>query len=131
MGSLQPSPLVEIFGSTSSAELIIFLVYNHGSEFTLKDMADRTNISKAKVSKMKDGLLKYSVIKETRKSGKNSYYKWDRHSKFGKLLYDLVFAAGAPERAAATTTAAAAVPPVPPATHKKGKDDGMGQIIIA
>ena len=126
MSNVPPSPLAEIFGSNSSAELIVFLVYNHGSDFTLKDMADRTKITKAKISKMKEGLLKYSVIQETRKVGKNSYYKFDRNSKFGKLLYDFVFAAGAPERAAAQ--AAASATPLP---RNNGKDDGMGKIIIA
>jgi len=126
MSNVQPSPLAEIFGSNSSSELIVFLVYNHGSDFTLKDMADRTKITKAKISKMKEGLLKYHVIQETRKVGKNSYYKYDRNSKFGKLLYDLVFAAGTPERAVAHAAASAAIPP-----RNKGKDDGMGKIIIA
>ncbi|HTY89703.1 MAG TPA: hypothetical protein VMC84_00850 [Methanocella sp.] len=119
------SPLVEIFGPTSSAQLIVYLVFNHGNEFTLSDVAERLKISKAKVNKMKDGLLKYKVIHETRKVGKTSYYRYDRNSKMGKMLYDLVFSAGTAEHAANIAHATATPSP------KKDKDDGGGKIIIA
>lgn len=124
MSNVPSSPLIEIFGASSSAELLVFLVFNHGSEFTVKDIADRTKISKAKVSKMKEGLLKYGVIRETKKVGKNSYYRYDRNSKFGKLLYELVFNAGNTDRATASIAVTAPVEP-------KNKDGGMGKIIIA
>jgi len=88
------SPLVEIFGPNSSAQLIVYIVFNHGNEFNIADVAERLKISKPKVNKMKEGLLKYKVIHETRKVGKTSYYRYDRNSKMGKLLYDLVFSSG-------------------------------------
>ncbi len=119
------SPLVEIFGPTSSAQLIVYLVFNHGNEFTLADVAERLKITKPKVNKMKEGLLKYKVIHETRKVGKTSYYRYDRNSKMGKMLYDLVFSAGTAEHAVHMAHATAT--PVP----KKDKDDGGGKIIIA
>jgi hypothetical protein len=122
--SIPPSPLVEIFGQNSSAQLIVYLVLNHGNEFNFTDVAERLKISKARVNKMKEGLVKYNVIHETRKSGKTSYYRYERNSKMGKLLYELVFNAGMADHAAAH----AAVTPVP---HKKDKDDGGGKIIIA
>ena len=96
MSGLPVSPLSEIFGGSSSADLIVFLVYNHDRDFSVQDMADRMKVSKAKVSKMKEGLLKYGVIKETRKVGKVAHYRYDRSSRYGKLLYDLVFTAHAP-----------------------------------
>ena len=119
------SPLVEIFGPTSSAQLIVYLVFNHGNEFTLADVAERLKTTKAKVNKMKEGLLKYKVIHETRKVGKTSYYRYDRNSKMGKMLYDLVFSAGTAEHA--VNMAHATATPMP----KKDKDDGGGKIIIA
>ena len=127
MSGLPPSPLSEIFGSASAADLIVFLVYNHDRDFSVQEMADRTKISKAKVSKMKEGLLKYGVIKEHRKVGKISHYRYDRNSRFGKLVYDFVFATGASERAVPPFHAPPA-PPAPPAP--KDKDEG-GKIIIA
>jgi hypothetical protein len=57
MGGLPVSPLSEIFGGSSSADLIVFLVYNHDRDFCVQDIADRMKVSKAKVSKMKEGLL--------------------------------------------------------------------------
>ena len=96
MSGLPVSPLSEIFGGSSSADFIVFLVYNHDRDFSVQDIADRMKLSKAKVSKMKEGLLKYGVIKETRKVAKVSYYRYDRNSRYGKLLYDLVFTAHAP-----------------------------------
>ncbi len=122
--SIPPSPLVEIFGPASSAPLIVYLVFNHGNEFSFADVAERLQISKAKANKMKEGLVKYHVIHETRKAGKTSYYRYDRNSKMGKLLYELVFNAGTADHAAAHA-AATAVP------VKKDKDDGGGKIIIA
>ena len=119
------SPLVEIFGPNSSAELIVYLVFNHGNEFTLADVAERLKITKAKVNKMKDGLIKYKVIHETRKVGKTSYYRYDRNSKMGKLLFDLVFSAGTAEHA--VNMAHATATPAP----KIGKEGGDGKIIIA
>ena len=123
--SVPPSPLVEIFGQNSSAQLIVYLVFNHGNEFTLADVAERLKISKARVSKMKEGLIKYNIIHETRRVGKTSYYRYDRNSKLGKLIYELVFNAGTADHA--TTHAAATAPQVP----KKDKDNGGGKIIIA
>jgi len=123
--SIPPSPLVEIFGPASSAQLIVYLVFNHGNEFNFTDVAERLKISRAKVNKMKEGLIKYNVIHETRKAGKTSYYRYDRNSKMGKLLYELVFNAGTADHAAAQA-AATATP-----AHKKDKDDGGGKIIIA
>jgi len=119
------SPLVDIFGPTSSAPLVVYLVFNHGNEFTLADVADRLKISKAKVNKMKEGLLKYKIIHETRKVGKTSYYRYDRNSKMGKMMYDLVFNAGTAEHALNMSHATATPSP------KKDKDDGGGKIIIA
>jgi len=119
------SPLVEIFGQNSSAQLIVYIVFNHGNEFNIADVAERLKISKPKVNKMKDGLLKYKVIHETRKVGKTSYYRYDRNSKMGKLLYDLVFSAGTSEHAVNMAHATATPEP------KKAKDDGGGKIIIA
>ena len=124
--SIPPSPLMEIFGPASSAQLIVYLVFNHGNEFNFTDVAERLKISKAKVGKMKEGLIKYNVVHETRKAGKTSYYRYDRNSKMGKLLYELVFNAGTADHAAAQ--AAATATPVP---HKKDRDDGGGKIIIA
>jgi hypothetical protein len=123
--SVPPSPLVEIFGQNSSAQLIVYLVFNHGNEFTLADVAERLKISKAKVSKMKEGLIKYNIIRETRRVGKTSYYRYDRNSKLGKLIYELVFNAGTVDHA--SIHAAATAMPSP----KKDKDDGGGKIIIA
>jgi hypothetical protein len=117
--------LSEIFGGSSSADLIVFLVYNHDRDFSVQDISERLKVSKAKVTKMKEGLLKYGVIKEHRKVGKIPYYRYDRSSRYGKLLYDLVFTAHAPDRAPATPVA---VQPLPP--KNKGKDEG-GKIIIA
>jgi hypothetical protein len=122
--SIPPSPLVEIFGPASSAQLIVYLVFNHGNEFNFTDVAERLKVSRAKVNKMKEGLVKYNVIHETRKVGKTSYYRYDRNSKMGKLLYELVFNAGTADQAAAHA-AATATP------HKSNKDDGGGKIIIA
>jgi hypothetical protein len=125
MSSLPVSPLSEIFGGSSSADLIVFLVYNHDRDFSVQDIADRMKVSKAKVSKMKEGLLKYGVVKENRKVGKIAYYRYDRSSRYGKLLYDLVFTAHAsPDRTQPVPVA------VPPAPKNKDKDDG-GKIIIA
>jgi hypothetical protein len=126
MSGIPTSPLTEIFGHSSSADLIVFMVYNHDREFSVQDIADRMKVSKAKVSKMKEGLLKYGILKETRKVGKTGYYRYDRNTKFGKLFYDLVFTAHAPERAAAPIAAAAAAPQVP---KLRPKDEG-GKIII-
>lgn len=123
--SVPASPLVEIFGPTSSAQLVVYLVFNHGNEFTLADVAERLKISKPKVNKMKEGLLKYKVIHETRKVGKTSYYRYDRNSRMGKILYDLVFNAGTQEHAVNLANATATPGP------KKSKDDGGGKIIIA
>jgi hypothetical protein len=125
MSGLPTSPLSEIFGGSSSADLIVFMVYNHDREFSVQDMADRLKVSKAKASKMKEGLLKYGVLREHRKVGKIAYYRYDRNTRYGKLLYDLVFAAHAPDRAPAAPTAVA-----PPAPRHKEKDEG-GKIIIA
>ncbi|HTX44387.1 MAG TPA: hypothetical protein VMC61_06615 [Methanocella sp.] len=125
--SIPPSPLVEIFGPASSAQLIVYLVFNHGNEFSFTDVAERLKISKAKANRMKEGLIKYNVVHETRRAGKTSYYRYDRNSKMGKLLYELVFNAGTAEHAA--SQAAATSTPVP--HHKKDKDDGGGKIIIA
>ena len=123
--SVPSSPLVEIFGPASSAPLVVYLVFNHGNEFTLADVAERLKISKPKASKMRDGLMKYKVIHETRKVGKTSYYRYDRNSKMGKLLYDLVFSAGTAEHAAHAAHATATPPP------RTGKEGGDGKIIIA
>ncbi len=71
---------------------------------------------------MKDGLIKYNIIRETRKVGKTSYYRYERNSKLGKLIYELVFNAGSVDHA--VNMAAATAP-----AHKK--DDGGGKIIIA
>jgi Mn-dependent DtxR family transcriptional regulator len=119
------SPLVEIFGPNSSAQLIVYLVFNHGNEFNMADVAERLKVSKAKVNKMKEGLIKYKVIYETRKVGKTSYYRFDRNSKMGKTLYDLVFNLGTADHAM-NMAHASATP-----TLKKDKDDGGGKIIIA
>jgi DNA-binding transcriptional regulator GbsR (MarR family) len=99
MGNVPSSPLVEILGKNSSAELLVYLVYNHSKEFTVNDIVEKTGITKAKVSKMKEALLKYKVIEETKKEGKISYYKYKADSKFGNLLYALVLNASAVERA--------------------------------
>lgn len=125
MSNLPSSPLVEIFGSNSSAELIVYLVFNHGNEIALKDVADRLGISKVKVNKLAAGLIKYHVIHETRKVGKVSYYRYDRNSKMGKLIYELVFNTGTGDHAHAAAHASATP------SHKKDKDDGGGKIIIA
>lgn len=128
MGGLPVSPLSEIFGGSSSADLIVFLVYNHDRDFSVQDIAGRMKLSKAKISRMKEGLLKYGVIKETRKVGKMSYYRYDRSSRYGKLLYDLVFTAHAsPDR---TQPAPVAAAPPAPRNRDKDKDEG-GKIIIA
>ncbi len=119
------SPLVEIFGPNSSAPLIVYMVFNHGNEFNMADIADRLQISKAKVNKMKDGLIKYKVIHETRKVGKTSYYRYDRNSKMGKMLYELVFNAGTAEHAVNMAHATATPQP------RKDHNDGGGKIIIA
>jgi hypothetical protein len=121
--AIPPSPLVEIFGANSSAPLLVYLVFNHGNEFTIPEVADRLKISRARLNKMKDGLLKYRVIQETRRVGKTSYYRYDRNSKMGKLLYELVFNAGVQDYAASVSAATA--------TPRKDKDDGGGKIIIA
>ncbi|MCD1294775.1 hypothetical protein CUJ83_07155 [Methanocella sp. CWC-04] len=122
MSNLPSSPLVEIFGSSSSAGLLVFLVVNHGSEFAVKDISDRTKLSKPRVSKMLKGFLKYGIIKETKKVGKISYYRYDRNSKYGKFLYELVFNCSALGAAPQQPVAA---PPVKP------RDNGASKIIIA
>ncbi len=71
MSGLPVSPLSEIFGGSSAANLIVLLVYNHDRDFSVQDLADRMKVSKGKVTKLKEGLLKYDVIKETRKVGKS------------------------------------------------------------
>jgi translation elongation factor EF-Ts len=124
--SVPPSPLVEIFGQNSSAQLIVYLVFNHGNEFTLADVAERLKISKARVSKMKEGLVKYNIIHETRRVGKTTYYRYDRNSKLGKIIYELVFNAGTVDHAAAHAAATA-----PQQSKKDNKDNGGGKIIIA
>ena len=125
MSGLPVSPLSEIFGGSSAANLIVLLVYNHDRDFSVQDLADRMDVSKGKITKLKEGLLKYGVIKETRKVGKVPYYRYDRSSRYGKLLYDLVFTAHAPD-----PKPPAPVAPAPPAPRNKDKDDG-GKIIIA
>ena len=128
MSGLPVSPLSEIFGGSSAADLIVFLVYNHDRDFSVQDIADRMKLSKAKVSRMKEGLLKYGVIKENRKVGKVSYYRYDRSSRYGKLLYDLVFTAHAPPDRTQPVPPVAAQPA--PRNKDKDKDEG-GKIIIA
>jgi hypothetical protein len=125
MSGLPVSPLSEIFGGSSAANLIVLLVYNHDRDFSVQDLADRMKVSKGKVTKLKEGLLKYDVIKETRKVGKVPYYRYDRSSRYGKLLYDLVFTAHAPDPKPQVPVAA------PPAPKNKDKDDGGSKIIIA
>lgn len=118
------SPLVEIFGINSSAPLINFLVLNHGSEYSVQGIAERTKISKAKVSKMKTGLLKYGIIKETRKEGKISYYKFDRNSQYGKIIFELVFTLGFSDKAPVKAPDTASPKP-------KLREGGDGKIIYA
>lgn len=120
------SPLVEIFGQNSSAELLVFLVYNHGNEFTVAEIVEKTKISRAKVNKMKTGLLKYGIIRETKKVGKNSYYRYDRNSKMGKMLYELVFNAGMGDKALASAAATAT-----PSQRTLKDNNGANKIIIA
>jgi len=129
MSGLPSSPLSEIFGGSSAADLIVFMVYNHDRDFSVQDLAGRLNVSKSKVSKMKEGLLKYGVMKEQRKVGKVAHYRFDRSSRYGKLLYDLVFTAHAPDRTPSAMPAAPAAAQSA-APKPRVKDEG-GKIIIA
>ncbi len=87
----EESPLRAIFGSHPQVKIVETLVIHPDFDYSLIELAENAEVSKAMVFALKDKFLHYKIMKPTRKVERLQRYKFNENSPVGKLLNSLSF----------------------------------------
>lgn len=85
----EKSLLLQLTGEMPLFRIIDFLVDNKGLDFTKKDVAEGSEISRASLFKYWTELEKHGIVKVTRKFGKTRLYTLNTKSEVTRRVIDL------------------------------------------
>ena len=81
--------LEDLFGNSTLVKALDFFLENRFWDYTKKDVAQNSGISRTQLYKFWDVLESHDIVKETRKIGGTTLYKVNLDSRIMKLLESL------------------------------------------
>ncbi|MBI2671521.1 hypothetical protein HYX16_01165 [Candidatus Woesearchaeota archaeon] len=81
-----PSKFLEIIGNTPRNRILDFLLGELSYDFTLKEIAKKSNVGYATIKRIWINFVKSNLVKSTRKVGKAVFYTYNNESEVGKKL---------------------------------------------
>lgn len=82
-----PSIFIDFIGNNPKTKVIDFLIDNQLFDFTKRDMERITKVSKIKLEKIFNDLIKQKIIFKLKKEGK--FYRVNKNSEIFKALIEL------------------------------------------
>lgn len=94
--SLQgPSTFLLVMGDSPKNRILDFLLGEINYDFTLKEIAVKSNVGYATIKRIWHSFIKATLVKPTRKIGKAIFYTYNQESEIGKSLrkfyLDIIF----------------------------------------
>ena len=87
----EKSIFLQVFGSSPKMKILDFLLTWQGFDYSLTEVAEKTNVSYPIVANVIEDFLKIGLIKETRKIGKSKLFKLNEENELAKKLLKLQF----------------------------------------
>ena len=81
-----PSKFLEIMGNSPRNRILDFLLGEISYDFTLKEIAEKSNVGYATIKRIWKDFIKSDLVKSTRKVGKAIFYTYNKESENGKIL---------------------------------------------
>ena len=81
-----PSSFLDIVGNSPRNRILDFLMGEIGYDFTLKEIAEKSNVGYATIKRIWNSFTKANLVKPTRRIGKAILYTYDNKSHNGKIL---------------------------------------------
>ena len=81
-----PSVFLEVMGDSPRNRILDFLLGEVGYDFTLKEIAKRSNVGYATIKRIWNHFVAAKLVKETRRIGKAVLYTYNIDSFNGKTL---------------------------------------------
>ncbi len=86
---MKGSMFLEIFGETPIAKVLDFFIENRPFDYSKEEVVRQCELSKPTIYKLWHVLVKYKIIKPTRRYGKAKLYKLNTENEFVKRLISL------------------------------------------
>ncbi len=86
---MKGSMFLEIFGETPIAKVLDFFIENRPFDYSKEEVSRQCESSKPTIYKLWPVLVKYKIIKPTRRYGKAQLYKLNIENEFVKRLINL------------------------------------------
>ncbi len=83
------SLLVEFLGDTPLIRVVDFLIENSIFDYTKTEIAENAGISRASLYNIWSTLMKYKLVKKSRKIGNTTLYKLNKESPLVRKLIEL------------------------------------------
>ena len=81
-----PSKFLEVLGDSPKNRILDFLLGEVNYDFTLKEIATKSNVGYATIKRIWKNFTKSNLVKPTRKIGKAVFYTYNKESDNGKIL---------------------------------------------
>jgi len=82
------APFIEILGDSVKTKVLFFFFLHPFQDYNKSEIAKYTGVSRRSLYPMLETLVKYEIVKETRKEGNAWYYSMNRKSPAFKSLVD-------------------------------------------
>ncbi len=84
--NLNNSVFLEVMGVTPVNKIIDFLITNEDFDFTLKEIAEKSNVGYATIKRIWEHFIKTNLVKPTRKISKAVFYKYNSKNELAKKV---------------------------------------------
>jgi predicted transcriptional regulator len=74
------TPLIECFGDTARERVLSFLLIHANSDYSVKELANNTKLTRQSVTKSLGPLLRYQLITKYRKIGHTTMFRFNSES---------------------------------------------------
>ncbi len=81
-----PSKFLEVLGDSPRNRILDFLLGETNYDFTLKEIAKKSNVGYATIKRIWHNFIKSELVKPTRRIGKAVFYTYNKESDTGKAL---------------------------------------------
>ncbi len=81
-----PSKFLDVVGDSPRNRILDFLLGEISYDFTLKEIAQKSNVGYATIKRIWHEFVKSHLVKETRRVGKAIFYTYNKDSHVGKAM---------------------------------------------